>query len=113
SPSYRLDVTRSTGISAMGRFNNVYTGTSGDRSSLIDIRTGEGFLWRYGVGGLNNGLGLNNGQFYIEHPGSGAYLTMLSNGNVGIGTTFPSKRLHVVTPGTWTEDNTTSGDAII
>src|SRR5437764_15341412 len=32
SPSYRLDVTRSTGISAMGRFNNVYTGTSGDRS---------------------------------------------------------------------------------
>ena len=113
TPAYRLDVTRSTGVSNMARFNNVYTGTSGDRSSLINIKTGEGFEWRYGVGGLNNSLGLNTGQFYIERPGSGSYLTILSSGNVGIGYNAPFKRLYVASPGSYTEDNSSGGDAII
>jgi len=113
SPSYRLDITRSTGLSSMGRFNNAYTGTSGDRSSLIDIKTGDNFVWRYGVGGLNNSLGLNNGQFYIQNLSSGALLTILNNGNVGIGYTAPYKKLYVASNGTYTEDNTSGGDAII
>ncbi len=113
TPTYRLDVTSSTGVSSMARFNNAYTGSSGDRSSLIDIKTGDGYEWRYGVGGLNNNLGLNSGQFYIEYPGSGAYLTILSNGYIGIGYTAPYKRLYVASPGSYTEDNTSGGDAII
>jgi hypothetical protein len=113
APAARLHVNRTNGNPLLASFTNGYTGTSADRTALINIQNGDGYLWRYGVGGLNNGLGLNSGQFYIEQPGSGAYLTILSNGNVGIGYTAPFKRLYVASPGSYTEDNTTSGDAII
>src|SRR3954467_5313422 len=67
----------------------------GDRTALIDIQNGNGVVWRYGVGGTNNGLGLNNGQFYIERLGAGSLLTITRFGNVGIGTNIPSYSLDV------------------
>src|SRR4051812_48527258 len=42
-------------------------------------------------------------------PANGLFVS----GSVGLGTTSPTKRLHVTNNGTYTEDNTTSGDAII
>src|SRR5690242_10565800 len=61
---YKLEVVRTDGDYRIARFRN--SAISGDRTALIDIQNGAGVLWRYGVGGLGNGLGLNAGQFYIE-----------------------------------------------
>src|SRR5438309_2112713 len=52
-PAARLEVMRSSGVSNIARFTNSYTGSAGDRSALIDIRNGNGTIWRYGVGGTN------------------------------------------------------------
>src|SRR4051812_8154288 len=114
TPASRLEVTRNSGLSNIAKFTNLYTGTTGDRSSLIDIQSGNGVRWRYGVGGSGNTLGITSGQFYLTtSSATAAYLAIATNGNVGIGTTAPNKRLYVVSPGIYTEDNTTSGDGII
>ena len=91
---YKLEVVRNDGY-AIARFRNAVTSSTGDRTALIDIQNGSGTLWRYGVGGTNNGLGINAGQFYIERAGIGAVLTIPTNGNVGIGTNSPFRKLQV------------------
>ncbi len=73
------------------------------------------------MGGAGNGLGLSNGQFYIELVGSGAQAVMTQEGNVGLGTTSTSafgrnNRLNVVTGvaddrGLYVENSTSSAAA--
>ena len=88
STSYKLEVLRTDGDFRIARFRN--SASFGDGTALIDIQNSSGNLWRYGVGGLNNGLSLTSGQFYIESLGIGAVLTIPTSGNIGIGTTDPS-----------------------
>jgi len=54
----------------------------------------------------NGGVSIGNNS---TSPSNGLFVS----GNVGLGTTSPSKRLWVASNGTFTTDNTTSGDAII
>jgi hypothetical protein len=95
TPAAPLHVNRNNGF-LIARFSN--SATTGDRTALIDVQNGQGVLWRYGVGGTGNGLGINNGQFYIERLGIGSAFTIATNGNVGIGTIAPTRRLHIVGP---------------
>jgi hypothetical protein len=87
NPAARFEVNRSIGAALVAKFTN--SSTTGDRTALIDIQNGNNVLWRYGVGGTGNGLGINNGQFYIERAGIGSVLTINTSGNVGIGTNVP------------------------
>ena len=69
-----------------------------DSTALIDIVNGAKVRWRYGVGGTgNNGLSMNDSQFYIERMGAGSLFTISSGGRVGIGTNLatPQKKLDV------------------
>lgn len=88
STSYKLEVVRTDGDFRIARFRN--SASSGDRTALIDIQNGAGTLWRYGVGGLGNGLGLTSGEFYIERSGIGSVFTIQTGGFIGIGTNTPS-----------------------
>ncbi|MGV3639035.1 MAG: hypothetical protein ACO1NZ_00875 [Adhaeribacter sp.] len=92
-PATRLEVRRADGGFLLAKFTNAALG--GDRTALVDIQNGQGVLWRYGVGGLGNGLGINAGQFYLERAGLGPVFTAAFNGNVGIGTFAPQQKLHV------------------
>jgi hypothetical protein len=85
SPSARFHVNNSSFLVA--KFSN--SATTGDRTALVDIQNGHGQLWRYGVGGSGNALGISSGQFYLERYGLGPVLTATTGGNVGIGTTDP------------------------
>jgi hypothetical protein len=69
APTTRFHVNRSDGNYRLGLFSN--SSTSGDRTALIDIRSGDNVTWRYGVGGTGNVLGVLEGQFYIERVGLG------------------------------------------
>jgi len=111
-PASRFEVRRGSG-SNIAKFTN--GAVNGDRSALIDVQNGDGVRWRYGVGGTGNSLGLTIGQFYIAtSSATAASLAIATNGFVGIGTTFnQNKRLFVVSPGTYTEDSTYGGDALI
>ncbi len=80
-------------VSNVAKFKRSATGT--DLTALIDIENGGGTMWRYGVGGTGNGLGITGGQFYIERSGIGSALTIATNGNVGIGTNNPLAKLTV------------------
>ncbi len=95
APGSRLDVRRNDGNFMLARFAN--TATSGDRTALIDIQNGNSTptIWRFGVGGTGNGLGITAGQFYIERAGIGSAFNIAANGNVGIGTLAPAYRLSV------------------
>lgn len=91
TPSTSLEVVRSSFL--ISKFKN--SATTGDRTALIDVENGQGVLWRYGVGGLGNGIGITNGQFYLERLGIGAVLAASTTGNVGIGTINPLTKLQV------------------
>jgi hypothetical protein len=92
SPSTRFHVIHNGFLVA--KFAN--SATTGDRTALVDIQNGHGQLWRYGVGGSGNALGISSGQFYLERFGLGAVLTATTSGNVGIGSSNPgSFRLKV------------------
>lgn len=84
TPVTKLEVKRTDGNYLITRFTNA--ATTGDRTALIDIQNGDNILWRYGVGGTGNGLGITNGEFYIERSGQGPVFSINKNGEVGIGT---------------------------
>lgn len=92
TPSAPLEVVRSSSF-LLSKFRN--SATTGDRTALIDVENGQGVLWRYGVGGLGNGIGINAGQFYIERAGIGAAFAISAAGDVGIGTINPITKLQV------------------
>jgi hypothetical protein len=91
TPTHKLNVVGDQ--FSLGKFKRSAAGS--DLTALIDVENGSGVLWRYGVGGTGNGLGINNGQFYIERAGIGSALTIATNGNVGIGTNNPLAKLSV------------------
>jgi hypothetical protein len=91
APASTLDVAGNNFQAA--RFAN--TATSGDRTAIVDIMNGDNVTWRQAVGGVNNGLGLTAGQFYLERSGGGAKLVVDTAGNVSIGTTVVNARLRV------------------
>lgn len=85
------------------------TGGTIDQTALIDVENGTGVLWRYGVGGANNGIGINNGQFYFEAPGAIIPLSMTKEGNVGVGTVTPTYKLTVAGGGGFSVDLKVNG----
>jgi hypothetical protein len=111
SQAFRLEVMRSGGSPFLAKFTN--TSTTGDRSALISMQNGDAKSWRLGLSGTNNGAGLSPDKFYIERYGHGVFMTINTEGNVGIGTTSPSTKLHVASPGIRTESNVDAGDALI
>jgi hypothetical protein len=85
APSTRFHVNRGDGNFQLGLFSN--SATTGDRTALIDIRSGNNVTWRYGVGGTGNGMGIVDGQFYIERLGLGTPAFSINQaGKVGINT---------------------------
>lgn len=77
------------------RFKN--NGGSGDKSSLVQFESGDAapHLWLTGVGGVGNGFNLTDGQFYLERVGTGVFMTVTKNGNIGMGTMNPTHKLAV------------------
>lgn len=63
------------------------TSAAGDLTALMEIENGSGTNWRCGVGGTGNGLGIDNGQFYIERTGSGAAMIITTGRNILINKT--------------------------
>jgi hypothetical protein len=94
APEAKLEVRRTDGQYVVAKFTN--GATTGDRSAIIDIQNGNAIpdLWRLGVGGPGNGLGLFS-QFYIERAGFGPVMTLTREGNIGMGTTTPAYPLDV------------------
>jgi hypothetical protein len=108
SPAYKLDV-----ASAGNTVANFATTNTIDRSTLVRITNNNTTptYWNYAIGGTGNGLGLVNGEYYIECPGAGGKDFLIrnqtsastetfrikgSNGFVGIGTASPTSKLQVV-----------------
>ena len=58
------------------------TSTGADLTALAEIENGNGVNWKYGVGGTGNGLGIDNGQFYIERTGAGVAMLITSGKNI-------------------------------
>ncbi|MFM2387425.1 MAG: hypothetical protein RL660_2182 [Bacteroidota bacterium] len=93
NPYLRLDVASTSPWVA--RFKN--NGTGSDYSSIIHLETGDFFYksWRYGIAGGNSSIGLNNGEFFWEHPVGGIKMMLDPNGNLGIGYNSTSYKLAV------------------
>lgn len=66
------------------------TSAGSDMTAFAEIESGSGTNWRYGVGGTGNGLGIDNGQFYIEKTGSGAAMVITTGKNILINKTTQS-----------------------
>jgi len=81
SPSYRLEVTRSDTGSGLAKF------TSGGSSCNV-------FLTDAGSTGDNAGISSNGDNIRLLAGGS-SKVTVLSNGNVGIATTTPTRKFHL------------------
>ncbi len=91
SPISRIDARDNSGNFVLLNLDN--TSTTGDRSSLIRLKSGNtttSNVWLQGIGGTSNGLGLTNNQFYIENAGKGARMVIDTNGRVGFGTNTPN-----------------------
>lgn len=97
NPSLPLEVAANSAIAV--KFRNRNSSTKVDGSIVFDLSNNTGNLWRTAVGGRNNGLGLNAGQYYIERAGLGATLLINQAGFVGIGTTAPAAQLDVASKG--------------
>lgn len=95
SPSAKLSVVGGSGEYIMGDFTNY--GSGADRTALLRMTNGNTTprSWLLGTGGQGNGLGITNGQFYIEQQSLGARLLIDTLGNVGIGNNNPTSRLDV------------------
>jgi hypothetical protein len=95
SPAYRLDVQSSSNIIA--RFassaavnNQVVIDAPNGFNSNLTLQHAGNPKWYLGNRAANNRFS------FIESTGSAEVFSILQNGNVGIGTTGPSTKLHVV-----------------
>jgi len=80
----------------VGKFKNY--ASSGCRTFLIQFETGDSspYDWNMGVEGACNGLGIKDGNFFVEQVGHGARMVIDTCGRVGIGTIAPNSSLCVV-----------------
>lgn len=106
-PGYPLDVQTTNYWAA--RFKN--SAVTGDRTVLVDLQNGDATptTWRLSVGGTGNGLGINDGQFYLERAGLRPSMTISKWGNVGIGVENPGYVLDVAGRARFRSGNGTAG----
>jgi hypothetical protein len=104
TPAYKLDVASATTTTVA----NFATANTSDRSTLVRIANNNttSTYWYNAIGGTGNGLGLVNGEYYIESQGAKDFIIRNqasattetfrirgSNGGVGIGTATPNAPL--------------------
>jgi hypothetical protein len=65
-----------------------------DLTAVAEIENGSGIGWRYGVAGTGNGLGIGNGQFYVEKTGFGAAFVISPNKNILINKTAETNSIY-------------------
>jgi len=99
----------STGV--LGRFYG-----SGTLGSLIQFDRGSSYNWKAGIGGASSSTPIPSSYFGIAETTQGARLVIAhTTGNVGIGTTSPSQKLHVAgnlrVTGAYYDSNNSSGTA--
>lgn len=82
APSYTLDLFSSDYV--VSRFKR-----SGMGGAVFRLENGNNYSWEFGMG--------SNGEFGINKSGDalGSQFFIKNNGNVGIGTTSPSAKIHV------------------
>jgi len=72
------------------KLQNSATGTA-DKTALIDLRAGAtGHSWRMAVGSTNNGIGIVNGEFYLENANSQPVLRLNQSGQLILGESITS-----------------------
>ena len=75
-----------------------------DRTAFFDIENGNATtsVWRLASAGTGNGLGMNDGQFYIESLGAteAAKFVIERDGDIGIGDTTPDGKVEIRQTGT-------------
>jgi hypothetical protein len=93
TPAAPLEIAVTTSLGAKLRNRN--TTTTADGTIIFDMANNSGNLWRTAVGGKNNGIGINAGQYYIERAGIGATFLIDQTGKTGIGNVAPVAQLDV------------------
>jgi len=104
APAYKLDVVTTNNHAA-----NFATTNTTDRTTIVRIvnNNASPTIWNQAVGGTGNGIGLANGEYYLESPGGARDFVIRnqsinsietfrirgSNGGVGIGTATPNAAL--------------------
>ena len=83
SPSTRLHVKSSSYLNST--FEN--NGISADKSTLLSLKNANASAstWYMGTGGTGNGMGLQNGEFYVEDNGLGVRMMIDKLGNTHLG----------------------------
>jgi hypothetical protein len=93
TPAVPFEVAVTSSVAA--KFRNRTISTTADGTIIFDMANSSGNLWRTAVGGKNNGIGINAGQFYIERAGLGSTFLIDQSGQVGIGTIAPAAKLDI------------------
>ena len=102
SPTAQLDVESNFDNKAITAFNDSHGLTISNDArtdgsySMLKLKFHDDDAWY--MRAINNGNDdgdLEIGSSYSSYPGNNAKLKILSNGNVGIGTTSPTSKLHV------------------